>query len=149
MGEEALRRRPRGQPHVAIERVAATNDVEHDRVELGEIVALEDVGDVLERDRLPDVHAHENIAAANALLCGGAASANVQDRQSAAVARAAILEFVLVHHRQLQPQRAPRAIGERRFRRRARKGRHCQLARLLLPVAKDLNLDILARLGAQ
>src|SRR6478735_1009535 len=105
-----LRRGSRGEPHMPVERIAATDDVEHDRVILRQIVALQDISHVLQRDRFPNMHADENIAAANALLGGGAAGADIEDRQAAAITGIERLELVGVHDRELQTERVPGAV---------------------------------------
>src|SRR6185369_9331817 len=97
---------------MAVESVGAANDVEDDGVELGEVVALEDVGDVLDGNRFPDVHADEDIALADALLGSGAAGADVEDGETAAVASIQRLEVVLVHHGYLETDDIPGAIGQ-------------------------------------
>ena len=57
---------------MAVERFAAAQDVEFHRFEVAEVGAVEHVVDVFQRRRFPDVHAHQHVAAANALLGGGA-----------------------------------------------------------------------------
>src|SRR5436190_4418749 len=105
-----LRRGAGGEAHVAVESVGAADDVEDDGVELAEIVALEDVGDVFERDGFPDVHANENVAAADALLGGGAAGADIEDGEAAAIAGTQALELVLIHDGHLEADGGPRFV---------------------------------------
>ena len=76
-----------GDRQVAVERLVAAKDEELHRVERGEVGPLEDIGHVVQRDRLPDVHAHQHVAAANALIGGGTVGPHVGDQQAAAIAR--------------------------------------------------------------
>src|SRR5688572_24863566 len=99
-----------GDPQMAIERVAAADDVERQRVESGQVLAVEDVGDVLERDRLPDVHSHQHVVLLDALLGGWPARADGDDAEAPAIARAQLLERRLVHRRQPHPERRPDAV---------------------------------------
>ena len=70
--------------------------------------AVEDVGHVLQGDRFPDVHAHQHVAAADALVGRGTVAADGHHGQPAAVLRLELLaEFVRGNGLQFQPEQFP------------------------------------------
>src|SRR5262245_13825758 len=145
-----LGRRAGGQAQMPVQRVGAANDVEDDGVELRQIIAVENVGDILERYGLPNVHANEDVAAADALLGSRAARTNFEDGQAAAIPSVEALELVGIHHGQLQADCAPRSVRQpARFLRGARKLSDSQLGYDLLRVAEHLDFDIFSRLRAE
>src|SRR6185503_15109369 len=119
--------RPFRQPDLSLQRLGAADDVEHDRLFLGDFFALQDVGDVLERSRFPDVHADQHVAGPNPLLPGRAALADVEYSQASVVARIELLEFAVVHGSELDPQRPPHPLVQTGLA-RLRDGSHRQLA---------------------
>src|SRR6476620_2233191 len=101
---------------MAVERFAAAENVELHRFELGEVGSIENVVDVVERDRFPNVHADEDVAATDTLLRGRAVGANVGHGQTPAISRAVGLELTLRNRVEPQAEHVPGTI--RRFDRR-------------------------------
>ena len=75
---------------------------------------LENVGDVVQRDRFPDVHAHQHVARQNALAGGRTVGPNGRNAQPAAVARLVVLAELLGRDRlQFDAEQFPGGLVER------------------------------------
>src|ERR1044072_7632884 len=96
---------------MAIERFAAAQNVELHRLEICEIRTVQNVVYVLLRNRLPNVHAHEDVAAANSLFGGGALGPHAGAGAAAAAARWVLPGVQRRSWLELEAQKLPRAIA--------------------------------------
>src|SRR5436190_8279324 len=92
---------------MAVERFAAADDEEFQRLEVREVVAIEDIRHVVHRDRFPDVHSDQHIPLADALLCSWTFLADGGNLQPAAIACTQSAELGFVDRRELEAQLSP------------------------------------------